>query len=70
MAGDSFAAVLLILVTLFGKEKNSNLPKTASIERSSANFFVGIHLVPPVGVFMIGGCCPDLFVNICLTLLG
>lgn len=27
-------------------------------------------VVPPVGVFMIAGCGADLFVNICLTLLG
>ncbi|MCJ1440977.1 MAG: hypothetical protein MMC23_001463 [Stictis urceolatum] len=27
-------------------------------------------LLPPVGVFMIAGCGADLFVNICLTLLG
>ncbi|KAI9731877.1 MAG: hypothetical protein M1834_004328 [Cirrosporium novae-zelandiae] len=25
---------------------------------------------PPVGVFMIAGCGMDLFINICLTLLG
>lgn len=25
---------------------------------------------PPLGVFMIGGCGADLFVNVCLTLLG
>lgn len=25
---------------------------------------------PPVGVWMIAGCGADLFVNICLTLLG
>ncbi|KAK2736582.1 hypothetical protein FQN55_001596 [Onygenales sp. PD_40] len=40
---DAFAAVLLIILTLF---------------------------VPPLGVFFIGGCCPDLFINVCLTLLG
>ncbi|KIW57665.1 hypothetical protein PV05_02231 [Exophiala xenobiotica] len=27
-------------------------------------------LLPPVGVFMVAGCGVDLFVNICLTLLG
>ncbi|MCJ1465793.1 hypothetical protein MMC07_004412 [Pseudocyphellaria aurata] len=27
-------------------------------------------LVPPVGVFLIAGCGADLFINICLTLLG
>lgn len=27
-------------------------------------------LFPPVGVFMISGCGADLFVNICLTILG
>ncbi|MCJ1310705.1 hypothetical protein MMC25_004371 [Agyrium rufum] len=27
-------------------------------------------LVPPIGVYMIAGCGADLFVNICLTLLG
>jgi len=27
-------------------------------------------LIPPVGVFMVAGCGADLFVNICLTLLG
>ena len=26
--------------------------------------------VPPLGVFMISGCGMDLFVNICLTILG
>ncbi|MCJ1233146.1 hypothetical protein MMC14_001101 [Varicellaria rhodocarpa] len=26
--------------------------------------------IPPVGVFLIAGCGADLFVNICLTLLG
>ncbi|KAK7966332.1 stress response RCI peptide [Apiospora aurea] len=26
--------------------------------------------VPPVGVFMVAGCGADLFVNICLTILG
>jgi len=26
--------------------------------------------VPPVGVFLVAGCGADLFVNICLTLLG
>ncbi|MCJ1353822.1 MAG: hypothetical protein MMC33_003809 [Icmadophila ericetorum] len=26
--------------------------------------------IPPLGVFMIAGCGADLFVNICLTLLG
>jgi len=26
--------------------------------------------VPPIGVFFVGGCCPDLFVNIGLSLLG
>ena len=26
--------------------------------------------LPPVGVFMVAGCGADLFVNICLTLLG
>jgi uncharacterized membrane protein YqaE (UPF0057 family) len=26
--------------------------------------------VPPVGVYIISGCGPDLFINICLTLLG
>ncbi|MCJ1305088.1 hypothetical protein MMC08_007902 [Hypocenomyce scalaris] len=26
--------------------------------------------LPPVGVFMIAGCGADLFVNICLTILG
>ncbi|KAK2743529.1 hypothetical protein FQN57_004826 [Myotisia sp. PD_48] len=27
-------------------------------------------LVPPVGVFFISGCSPDLLINIILTLLG
>ncbi|KIV86166.1 hypothetical protein PV11_01796 [Exophiala sideris] len=27
-------------------------------------------LLPPVGVFMVAGCGADLFINICLTLLG
>lgn len=27
-------------------------------------------LFPPVGVFMVAGCGADLFINICLTLLG
>ncbi|KAI9898425.1 hypothetical protein N3K66_006785 [Trichothecium roseum] len=27
-------------------------------------------LVPPVGVAMVAGCGMDLFINICLTLLG
>jgi len=27
-------------------------------------------LLPPVGVFMVAGCGADLFVNICLTILG
>ncbi|KAJ9617116.1 hypothetical protein H2200_000837 [Cladophialophora chaetospira] len=27
-------------------------------------------LIPPVGVFMVAGCGADLFINICLTLLG
>jgi uncharacterized membrane protein YqaE (UPF0057 family) len=26
--------------------------------------------VPPVGVFLVAGCGMDLFINICLTLLG
>jgi len=26
--------------------------------------------LPPVGVFLVAGCGADLFVNICLTLLG
>ncbi|KKY18379.1 putative plasma membrane proteolipid 3 [Phaeomoniella chlamydospora] len=26
--------------------------------------------LPPVGVFMVSGCGADLFVNICLTILG
>lgn len=27
-------------------------------------------LVPPVGVYIVAGCGADLFINICLTLLG
>ncbi|KXJ92608.1 hypothetical protein Micbo1qcDRAFT_232348 [Microdochium bolleyi] len=27
-------------------------------------------LFPPLGVFMVAGCGADLFVNICLTVLG
>lgn len=27
-------------------------------------------LVPPVGVLMVAGCGMDVFINICLTLLG
>ena len=27
-------------------------------------------LCPPVGVFIVSGCGADLFVNICLTILG
>ncbi|KIV92623.1 hypothetical protein PV10_03897 [Exophiala mesophila] len=27
-------------------------------------------LLPPVGVFLVAGCGADLFVNICLTVLG
>ena len=27
-------------------------------------------LLPPVGVAMVAGCGADLFINICLTLLG
>ncbi|KAK7954211.1 hypothetical protein PG984_004010 [Apiospora sp. TS-2023a] len=27
-------------------------------------------LFPPAGVFMVSGCGADLFVNICLTILG
>jgi uncharacterized membrane protein YqaE (UPF0057 family) len=27
-------------------------------------------LLPPVGVFMVSGCGADLFINICLTILG
>ncbi|KAK8035620.1 stress response RCI peptide [Apiospora rasikravindrae] len=27
-------------------------------------------LFPPVGVYMVAGCGADLFVNICLTILG
>ncbi|EXJ76598.1 uncharacterized protein A1O5_01106 [Cladophialophora psammophila CBS 110553] len=27
-------------------------------------------LCPPVGVYLVAGCGADLFVNICLTLLG
>ncbi len=26
--------------------------------------------LPPVGVFLVAGCGADLFINICLTLLG
>ncbi|KAF2095982.1 hypothetical protein NA57DRAFT_43791, partial [Rhizodiscina lignyota] len=26
--------------------------------------------VPPIGVFLIAGCGADLFINICLTILG
>jgi uncharacterized membrane protein YqaE (UPF0057 family) len=27
-------------------------------------------LVPPIGVFIVSGCSMDLFINICLTILG
>ncbi|KAI0129983.1 hypothetical protein BJ170DRAFT_295885 [Xylariales sp. AK1849] len=27
-------------------------------------------LFPPIGVYIVGGCGPDVFINICLTLLG
>ncbi|EDN96853.1 hypothetical protein SS1G_01779 [Sclerotinia sclerotiorum 1980 UF-70] len=27
-------------------------------------------LAPPIGVFAVAGCGPDLLINICLTLLG
>lgn len=27
-------------------------------------------LLPPVGVFIVSGCSADLFINICLTILG
>ncbi|EEH42731.2 hypothetical protein PABG_11882 [Paracoccidioides brasiliensis Pb03] len=26
--------------------------------------------IPPLGVFFISGCSPDLLINVCLTLLG
>ncbi|KLJ12163.1 hypothetical protein EMPG_09591, partial [Blastomyces silverae] len=29
-----------------------------------------LYVVPPLGVFFISGCSPDLLINICLTLLG
>lgn len=53
------SAVFLVLVTILCK-----YPRSASEAPSS-------HLaVPPVGVWAVAGCGMDLFINICLTILG
>ncbi|KAG5291648.1 hypothetical protein I7I48_03512 [Histoplasma ohiense] len=37
----------------------------------SALFLIIVTIfIPPLGVFFISGCSPDLLINICLTLLG
>ncbi|KAK5552731.1 hypothetical protein LTR46_009146 [Exophiala xenobiotica] len=50
------------------------VPRTGTIKMSDAAPALLIVLItillPPVGVFMVAGCGFDLFVNICLTLLG
>ena len=61
MAVNPISGVLLIIITIL-REPHCNPHNQVSKTNKSP--------VPPVGVFMIAGCGADLFVNICLTLLG
>lgn len=64
------SGLIVVLVTILCKR----LPSFPSPSLGVKGGFVckadSMCVVPPVGVFMIAGCGADLFVNICLTLLG
>ena len=58
------SGLLIILITILCTE--FYFPSLRNTYLTQANN----PLVPPVGVFMIAGCGADLFVNVCLTILG
>lgn len=55
------SAILIVLITIL----------CVLIPHSLFAHPINLHLlVPPLGVYMVAGCGADLFVNICLTILG
>lgn len=68
MAGaNPVSALLIVIITILRKYCASH---HGSSKECDMVLTARVHLVPPVGVFMIAGCGADLLVNICLTVLG
>lgn len=62
------SSILLVLITFFCKRAQMPITHAYPLQRL-ANMAIR-QSVPPLGVYIIAGCGADLFVNICLTLLG
>lgn len=60
------SAIILIIITLFCTFTGPQW--FGEIHSLSTN--IGLQIVPPLGVFAVAGCGVDLFINICLTILG
>ena len=60
------SAILLVLITIICESAPDQLCIGARGEVAETDSFP----VPPLGVYAIAGCGMDLFVNICLTVLG
>lgn len=61
------SAILLVLITIICKSgRLANCASRPVGEIAETDSFP----VPPLGVYAIAGCGMDLFVNICLTILG
>ena len=70
------SAVLIVIITIFCKlDARDKLILYLSYDRLASkrmltHVFSPHSSVPPLGAWMVAGCGADLFVNICLTLLG
>ena len=60
------SAVLLVLITILCM----SVPGLLRFEVHVGDEDTDLCPVPPLGVYAIAGCGMDLFVNICLTVLG
>ncbi|KAI3577040.1 hypothetical protein IWW34DRAFT_851385 [Fusarium oxysporum f. sp. albedinis] len=58
----AISVVFLILITIFCQ---SQTPPDRTMQSKT-----NVVAVPPIGVWAVAGCGMDLFINICLTLLG
>jgi hypothetical protein len=56
------SGLFLVIITILCKRQSKKPLATISLTESST--------VPPLGAYIVAGCGADLFVNICLTILG
>jgi uncharacterized membrane protein YqaE (UPF0057 family) len=67
---EMISAIILVLITIF-RTSQSHVVASYNFRRiQKPKLTFNDPTVPPVGVYVVAGCGPDLLINIALTILG